>query len=59
MNLNVIEKVAAEDLRAAMEDAIARTPEQRGAGRDFAGGQTWTGMARTIRGSLVERGAPA
>jgi glycosyltransferase involved in cell wall biosynthesis len=51
--------VGADDLRAAMDVAIAQTPEQREAGRRFAEGQTWTGMARTIRTSLVERGAGA
>ncbi len=56
---SVARSVGADDLRAAMEDAIAGTPEQLEAGRAFAAGQTWTGMARTIRDSLVERGAPA
>jgi hypothetical protein len=40
-----------------MEAAIAQTPDQREAGRAFAAGQTWTGMARIIRTSLIERGA--
>jgi glycosyltransferase involved in cell wall biosynthesis len=53
----VAASVGADDLRAAMERAIAQTAEQREAGRAFAAGQTWTGMARTIRTSLVERGA--
>jgi glycosyltransferase involved in cell wall biosynthesis len=55
----VARSVGADDLRAAMEEAIAQTDEQREAGRRFAEGQTWTGMARTIRTSLVERGARA
>jgi glycosyltransferase involved in cell wall biosynthesis len=49
--------VGADDLRAAMEQAIAQTDEQREVARAFAAGQTWTGMARIIRESLVERGA--
>jgi glycosyltransferase involved in cell wall biosynthesis len=53
----VARSVRAEDLRAAMEDALSRTPEEREAGRQFAAGFSWTGMARTIRASLVERGA--
>jgi glycosyltransferase involved in cell wall biosynthesis len=53
----VAQSTGADDLRAAMEEALARTPAQRDAGREHAAGLSWTGMARTIRGSLVERGA--
>jgi glycosyltransferase involved in cell wall biosynthesis len=53
----VAASVGADDLRAAMEQAIAQSPEQREAARAFAAAQTWTGMARTVRESLVERGA--
>jgi glycosyltransferase involved in cell wall biosynthesis len=56
---SVARSVGADDLRAAMEDALARTPEQREAGRRYAGRYTWTGMARTIRTSLVQAGADA
>jgi glycosyltransferase involved in cell wall biosynthesis len=55
---SVARSVGADDLRAAMEDAIARTPDQREAGRRHAAGQTWSRTARTIRDSLIERGAP-
>lgn len=53
----VARTVGADDLRAAMEDALARTNEQIEAGRLHAEGYSWTGMARTIRGSLTELGA--
>jgi glycosyltransferase involved in cell wall biosynthesis len=53
----VARSTSADDLRAAMEEALALTPAQREAGRRHAAGLTWTGMARTIRASLVERGA--
>jgi glycosyltransferase involved in cell wall biosynthesis len=53
----VARSVAADDLRTAMEDALARTPEQREAGRQYAAGFSWTGMAETIRSSLLESGA--
>ena len=52
----VARSVGADDLRAAMEEALARTPAQREEGRRFAASAfSWTGMARTIRTSLVER----
>ncbi len=54
----VARSTSADDLRAAMEDALARTPEQRKAGAGFAARFSWAGMARTIRDSLVEHGAP-
>jgi glycosyltransferase involved in cell wall biosynthesis len=53
----IARSVGPDDLRAAMEEAVDRTSEQREAGRRFAEGQTWTGMAATIRQSLVDRGA--
>jgi glycosyltransferase involved in cell wall biosynthesis len=53
----VARSTSADDLREAMEVALARTAEQREAGRQHAAGLSWTGMARTIRASLVEHGA--
>jgi glycosyltransferase involved in cell wall biosynthesis len=55
----VARSVGAEDLRVAMEAALAQTPEQREAGRAYAAGYSWTGMATTIRTSLVQAGAGA
>jgi len=53
----VARSVGADDLRAAMEEALKRTPAQREAGREYAAGFSWTGMAETIRSSLLERAA--
>lgn len=55
----VARSTGAEDLRTAMEEALAQTPEQREAGRRHVAGHTWAGTASTIRDSLVEHGAPA
>lgn len=47
--------VSADDLCAAMEDALTRTPAECRAGRQHAAGYSWTGMARVIRASLTRQ----
>ena len=54
----VARSTSADDLRAAMEEALARTSEELEAGQRFAGGFTWARTARTIRDSFVAHGAP-
>jgi glycosyltransferase involved in cell wall biosynthesis len=49
----VCRSVGADDLRAAMEEALSLTPAQLAAGREFAEGFTWASMASSIRGSLL------